>query len=220
MTTDEQITKYYAVKAGREPGVYLSWGECKDQIHGYPGAVFKSFLTEEEAFDYLEELPVSDPVDESLPYAYIDGSFSKKNQRYGWGGFIFLSGGYHIIQGTGNTPEYLREWSQAGELIGTLQVMFKAKKLGIREINLYFDCASIEKYIDGSWSAKSPLAIYYRDTMDLCSGDVKVHFIKIKGHAGIEGNEIADYLAKEAVGATLRKKDLVALEEFRGRISP
>ena len=46
---------------------------------------------------------------------------------------------------------------------------------------------------------------------------LKVNFIHVDGHTGIEGNEIADLLAKEAAGVQLRKKDTAALEEFRDR---
>jgi hypothetical protein len=37
------------VKVGREPGVYTSWGDCREQVHRYPGALFKTFTTQEEA---------------------------------------------------------------------------------------------------------------------------------------------------------------------------
>jgi ribonuclease HI len=34
---------------GKEPGIYRSWDECKRQIHGFEGAIFKGFATEAEA---------------------------------------------------------------------------------------------------------------------------------------------------------------------------
>lgn len=45
--------KFYVVWYGREPGVYSSWNDCKQQIEGFPGAQYKSFKTKqaaEEAF--------------------------------------------------------------------------------------------------------------------------------------------------------------------------
>ena len=44
--------KYYAVRVGKEPGIYYSWSECLDQVRGFPKAAFKSFttLTDAEAF--------------------------------------------------------------------------------------------------------------------------------------------------------------------------
>lgn len=44
-----QKPKFYVVWQGREPGVYRSWEECCAQVHGCPGAVYKSFKSEAEA---------------------------------------------------------------------------------------------------------------------------------------------------------------------------
>lgn len=41
--------KYYAVKIGKEPGIYNTWDECKEQVNKFPGAIYKSFKTLEEA---------------------------------------------------------------------------------------------------------------------------------------------------------------------------
>lgn len=41
--------KYYAVKVGRAPGIYGTWDECKLQVEKFPGAIYKSFKTLDEA---------------------------------------------------------------------------------------------------------------------------------------------------------------------------
>ena len=41
--------KFFVVWEGKEPGIYNSWEECKRQIHGYEGAIFKGFATESAA---------------------------------------------------------------------------------------------------------------------------------------------------------------------------
>ncbi|CAB4252929.1 similar to Saccharomyces cerevisiae YMR234W RNH1 Ribonuclease H1 [Maudiozyma barnettii] len=40
---------YYAVQNGRNEGVYSSWNDCKSQIDGYAGAVYKKFTSYGEA---------------------------------------------------------------------------------------------------------------------------------------------------------------------------
>lgn len=207
--------KYYAVKRGRQPGIYTTWQACKEQIDHYSGAVFKSFEDAAAAEEYLLQEAIEQPIDSSLPFAYIDGTYSKKNSCYGYGGFICNKGQYYIIQGTGNNPEFMQTRNVAGETIGALQVMFKAQRLQIAEINLYFDFSGIEFWANGTWKAVTPLARYYQQTADLMQSFVTVHFIKVKGHTGVKGNEIADYLAKEAAGAKLRKMDIEALAVFR-----
>ena len=45
--------KYYAVRVGKMPGIYLTWDDCKSMVDGYPGAVYKSFTNIEEAERFL-----------------------------------------------------------------------------------------------------------------------------------------------------------------------
>lgn len=45
--------KYYAVKVGKTPGIYLTWEACKSQVEGVSSAVYKSFPTLSEAEAYV-----------------------------------------------------------------------------------------------------------------------------------------------------------------------
>ena len=49
--------KYYAVAVGKKTGIYTKWDECKAMVHGFPGAVYKSFKTPEEAEAFLKSAP-------------------------------------------------------------------------------------------------------------------------------------------------------------------
>lgn len=53
--------RYYVVWNGVSPGVYKSWTDCKLQINGYEGALYKSFQTLEEA----------EKAYSSSPYLYV-----------------------------------------------------------------------------------------------------------------------------------------------------
>ncbi|KAI8049052.1 ribonuclease H-like domain-containing protein, partial [Syncephalis plumigaleata] len=46
----------YAVRNGRQKGVYNTWDECKAQVNGYPNAVFKRFDSANEAQRFMEGL--------------------------------------------------------------------------------------------------------------------------------------------------------------------
>lgn len=46
--------KYYAVKKGRQLGIYNTWEEAKSSVDGYYGAQHKSFKSLQEAQQYLD----------------------------------------------------------------------------------------------------------------------------------------------------------------------
>ena len=45
----------YAVAKGHQTGVYSSWEECRSQVTGYTGAVFRKFATELEAKAFIDQ---------------------------------------------------------------------------------------------------------------------------------------------------------------------
>ena len=125
--------KYYAVKKGKKPGIYIKWDECKAQIFKYPGAIYKSFKTLSEAKQFMENKPNIEIIksnnekiksikeknnfnDEkykfseeknkkSEAYAYIDGSFNIYKKIYGYGGFIKYKDKSYIILSTFLKPK-------------------------------------------------------------------------------------------------------------------
>lgn len=76
-------SKFYAVKTGRNPGIYHTWEECRKQILGFSGARYKSFATMEEAEAFIKpgENEMME-VDEDTLTAYVDGSFCKDNETF------------------------------------------------------------------------------------------------------------------------------------------
>ena len=87
--------KFYAVKAGKRPGIYLTWEACKNEVHGFPGAVYKSFPTRAEAERYLEadgQQPDGlETLSEGSDVAYVDGSYNAATKEYGCG-VVFFGG--------------------------------------------------------------------------------------------------------------------------------
>ena len=63
--------KFYAVVKGCTPGIYTTWDETKTQVDGYPGAVYKSFKTEEEAEEFMNT-PVKERIYLNVPYEEKD----------------------------------------------------------------------------------------------------------------------------------------------------
>ena len=98
-------SKYYAVKIGKTPGIYLTWDDCKKMVDGYPGAVYKSFKTITEAEAFLNTDSREEGSLENGTYAFVDGSFREDTKEYGYGGFLIHEGNKYILQGKGNDPQ-------------------------------------------------------------------------------------------------------------------
>ena len=49
--------KYHAIRVGREPGIYNSWDEAKEQVTGFSGAEYCSFRLKKDANKYMKEKP-------------------------------------------------------------------------------------------------------------------------------------------------------------------
>ena len=85
----------------------------------------------------------------------------------------------------------------------------RSGKKEIAELSIFYDYQGQVEYLGGpeDWAAKQAGTQKYRDFMNGTS--VKLHFIKVKGHTGVEGNERADSLAKEAVSEKISSNQLV-----------
>ncbi|KAK0122295.1 hypothetical protein ONS95_010542 [Cadophora gregata] len=68
----EDVTKFYAVRTGRTPGVYMSWKECQAHTTGFGGAVYKSFFSKQEADEFVAGKSKSKPGQEKF-YAVAVG---------------------------------------------------------------------------------------------------------------------------------------------------
>lgn len=46
--------KFYAVRRGKQPGIYRTWPETQHQVNGFPGAQYKSFTTLQAAQTFMQ----------------------------------------------------------------------------------------------------------------------------------------------------------------------
>ena len=206
------LMKYYAVRKGFKTGIFTTWAECQSYVHGFSNAEFKSFSSESEARDYLNNDVTSDHEKSSKKnstailknIAYVDGSFDGQSKTYGFGGFIIYEENgkkcVRVVQGAGNNPEMSKMRNVAGEISGAMRIVEEAACLGLEEITLYYDYAGIENWITGVWSCNKYETYEYSRFMHESSKQIRIHFHKVAGHSGDVGNDIVDTIAKEQSG--------------------
>ena len=219
--------KFYVVKKGRVPGIYLSWAECLRQVDTFAGAVYKSYKTRQEAEEAFESSSLtttssvktapkkrtsttskadSGPAvtDNIRLRIYCDGACQGNPGRSGSGLAIYeddkkpvLIYGAADVMGTNNTAE-LKALLRALELA----VETQHDKVAILSDSKY----SIECVVNWAygWKAKG----WTKQGGEIKNLDLiktahalydrikdKVIISHVRGHAGVEGNELADRMA-------------------------
>jgi len=198
--------KYYAVKEGYKIGIFETWEECHKQINGYSGAVYKSFSAKKAAKDYLtgEETETEElvkPEDKSEIFAYVDGSYDLKTGAYSYGVVIvFHDGNIEKLSGKSeNDAASMR--NVAGELKGAAVAMQYAVNNKFEKLTIFHDYEGIGKWARREWKANLDQTKAYIDYCDKIYKSLKkLEFVKVAAHTGVVYNELADELAKEALG--------------------
>ncbi len=193
--------KFYAVKKGKTPGIYESWAECKVQIDGFSGAIYKGFTSREEAESYVGGGQEAEEfLQETEAVAYVDGSYDDSTKTFSYGIVFFYNGEELHFSEKCEDDELVSMRNVAGEIEGAKAAMQYCLEHNIPSITIYHDYEGIARWCTGEWAAKKPGTIAYASYYKEASSRLKVQFIKVKGHSGDEYNELADRLAKAALG--------------------
>ena len=217
--------KYYAVAKGRVSGIYLTWAECKAQVEHFSGAVYKSFPTKTEAEAFIQKVngssdsghfavkaqvtgeqtvkPVTDILKVSTKQhlvAYVDGSYDHSQRRYAYGCVLVLPEENVTLNGSGNEEDYVSMRNVAGEILGSEKAINWAIAHGYQQVCIYYDYEGIEKWANGIWKANKPGTRRYQRFIEEKRKEISISFQKVAAHTGVEYNEMADQLAKAALG--------------------
>lgn len=196
--------KYYAVRKGRQTGIFESWDECKRLVTGYKNASFKGFddLAEAQAFingTSADALPSAQP-EKDTAIAYVDGSYNAKTKVFAYGVVLFFENREITLSNACSDPTLAEMRNVAGEIKGAITAMQFCIDNHIPKLYIYYDYEGIEKWCSGEWKTNKLGTIEYKKYYDSVKPLLDVHFIKVKGHSGNRYNDAADLLAKEAAG--------------------
>jgi ribonuclease HI len=223
---------YYAVAKGHNIGIYYFWDDCKEQVLGYSGAVYKKFNTEKEAEDYIlnitsceseifENIYNKYDLSEVNQFIYTDGSCYKND----YFGSVCAIGIFYGFKNNNNISKILNDNSinhtnNYAELYAIIEAYESIKdELLNKKICIYTDseycikCATSygEKCNNNNWEKDIPnkelvkkIYTVYSSTPNLLLKHIKAHTNKKDRHS--IGNANADKLAYSAI--KFYKKDL------------
>lgn len=191
-------TKYYAVKKGKLPGIYLSWAECQAQTKGYSGAIFKSFTTRVEAENFIDDSTstssttsassTSSPSenDEIKYTVYTDGSYYDNSA----GGAAVVVETKSVFYAKVHKDE--EQSNNRGELLGIILALQNTTG----NIVIHTDSQYSINILSNGYTAKKNFDMI-EQIRTLMKNRV-VHYQYVPAHTGVLYNEIADQYAKLA----------------------
>ena len=235
--------KFYAIARGRNKGIFTKWfgvGGAYDQVNGYKGAVYKGFLTRDEADAWLSEKREAGHSIEKRRKAKAattvpptSGSTSDRVIIYTDGGSLNNPGpgGYGVVQ---LYKGERREFSGAYRLTTNNRMELTACIVALREltcdlpVSMYCDSKYVVDGITKGWAKrwkkndwmrtkteKALNADLWSELLDLCEKH-EVAFHWVKGHAGVAENERCDFLVNEAQAQSGLPPDIGYEEMLKG----
>ncbi|WP_275372515.1 ribonuclease H family protein [Clostridium tertium] len=206
--------KYYAIKEGFDFSnnkkiadiVVTNWNDCQKYIKGVKGAKYKSFTTEKEALEYLNNNSVHKKGDGTYPmdclHFYVDGSFNTDTNLYSYGLVAVLKDTILYTEANKSADSSQSGIRQiAGELQGAVRAATTAVRNKVSKIVIFHDYEGVAHHATGLWDRKDVSSINYYNTMQkIMSNGLEIVFVKVDAHTGDIYNEIADELCKIKLG--------------------
>ena len=135
--------------------------------------------------------------------AYVDGCFNKDTKVYGSGVVLRIDGqDKQELSIDGNDPEIAKSWQIGGELIAAIAAINICIANKVENLDLYYDYTGIYEWVKPvkPWKAKNNLTRDYQSTVNKAKKTINIRFHKVAAHTGVEDNERADRLSKDAAG--------------------
>ena len=208
--------KFYAVKRGRKTGLYTVWAECAAQVKGFQGAVYKGFMTEEEARAWLggadarTEQPraAAEMAEPSAPDAdyiiHTDGSCLRNpGGAGGWAAVIETTATGAVEEKSGGAPETTNNRMELTAALMALSGVTEGARVALYTDSQYLKNAFTKFWLPAwkkrGWKKADGEPVLNQDLwvqLDAAFAARQVQFHWVKGHAGNPRNERCDALAR------------------------
>ena len=216
--------KYYAVKRGRKTGVFTVWAECAAQVQGFQGAVYKGFMTEAEARDWLDGA-----VDSAAPRAAKSGAAAKKSSALtveepmdadyiihtdgsclrnpggagGWAAVIETVATGNVEERSGGAAETTNNRMELTAALMAVTSVPEGARIALYTDSQYLKNAFTKFWLPAwkkrGWKKADGAPVLNQDLwmqLDAAFAARRVVFHWVKGHAGNPRNERCDELAR------------------------
>ena len=208
--------KFYAVKRGRKTGLYTTWAECAAQVKGFQGAVYKGFMTENEARAWLggadarTEQPraAAEMAAPSAPDAdyiiHTDGSCLRNpGGAGGWAAVIETAATGAVEEKSGGDPETTNNRMELTAALMALSAVPEGARVALYTDSQYLKNAFTKFWLPAwkkrGWKKADGEPVLNQDLwvqLDAAFAARQVQFHWVKGHAGNPRNERCDALAR------------------------
>ncbi len=221
-TYDMKEKKVYAVLRGINPGIYHDWPSAREQVFGFPGAVYCGFASEKEAVQWLStgktgiqkknsetkknRPPVIAPAEPVTgeTVVYSDGAALGNPGPGGFGAVILCQGKQTELSGA-----FSRTTNNRMEMLAVIKALEHLPN-PLLPVRIYSDSSYLVNGINRGWAVNwrrngwlkpDKTEARNRDLwsrlLDLLA-PLQVSFYWLRGHAGNQWNEYCDRLAVNA----------------------
>lgn len=215
------VGKFYAVKKGRKTGIFTTWAECQKQVSGFPKAEFKSFISKQEADNWLKEIKSSNE-NRRKSYSVIvytdggsrnhgnkKGEHVKKNDKAAWAYLIKYQGS--IISDTdgeyGSTNNRMEIMALKKALLDLKQRELQNEKILVVLDSKYVLDAITKRWLQSweknGWKTSAGIGVknkkLWMEISRLLPEFPNLDYQWTKGHANDEGNNLVDELLNKTM---------------------
>lgn len=131
---------------------------------------------------------------------YVDGSYNKITREFSYGMVVLKEDGEERFNRKFSDKELSSMRNVAGEIKGAEAAMQYALDHKLPAIAIYHDYEGIARWCLGEWKTNKEGTKAYKAFYDKACGQVDIRFVKVAGHSNDKYNDMADELAKEALG--------------------